>query len=98
MEGLVRLSHTISNTMNKKLESENPDLSNTKSAWYDNDGVLRNTQESHWGEYENIGEVDEESLVKKEIEHLSRFELLLDKIVSSEVSEIINKQKKKRKD
>ena len=92
LEGLVRLSHTISNTMNKKSKSESPEVSGAQTtAWYDNDGMLQSKTKTHWGKYEGIGEEDEEIKIKKEIEHLSRFELVLDKITTAERTKTVQK-------
>ena len=78
--------------MNKKSKSENPEVSGAQTtAWYDNDGMLQSKTKTHWGKYEGIGEEDEEIKIKKEIEHLSRFELVLDKITTAERTKTVQK-------
>lgn len=87
LEGLVRLSQTISNTMNKKMEDPNTSV-NPENAWYDAEGVLHSKKETKWGKYENVGKIDEEKEVRQNVEHVARFELVLDKICSAEVKKM----------
>jgi len=93
LEALVRLSQTISNTMNKKREDPAAAM-NPNDAWYDADGVLRAKKPNAWGMYESVGEADEEVAARLDVEHLARFESLLDKICTADVGQKLHVRRK----
>ena len=95
LEGLVRISQTISNTMNKKLEDPTAAV-NPDNVWYDANGVIQTKKQTKWGKYEHIGVVDEEAEIRQDVEHVARFELVLDKICTADVGQQYSSRKKKK--